>query len=349
MKTNKLPRILKVETGRLEKTHQYFPTDEFIDYRVYDKVPKVWRWIEQLLRMDFYLAYKVKCIADQYDIIWANSEKVAIPLSFLRIKRPLVVILQFPESLLRMWLIRLSGMAKKWAGVGIVAREARNFLQSKLGVEPGRIFQYYAARTDLFESFEKTDKGVAGPILSMGVAKRDYDTLIDALSGLPGYETEIFVSSKYGDEYQGRRIKNIADWLRFPGKISDEELRCRYQRSRFVVVPLMPTSHSGAGVTSIFEASASGKAVIATNTGGINSYIVDGKTGILVPPGDVLAMRNAIQKLWENPELAQEMGKAGRRFVEENYDYYVVVEGITNFLQALWDDMNKIERRKARI
>ena len=152
----KYPKMLKVETGRLERTYRYFPTDEFIDYRVYDHVPRWWRWIEQLLRTDFYLALQVKKIANQYDIIWANSEKVGIPLSFLNIKTPLVVILQHPESPLRVILMKLSGIAKKWAGIGIVVTGARNFLQTKLGVDPKKIFQYYAARTDALKPAKDT-------------------------------------------------------------------------------------------------------------------------------------------------------------------------------------------------
>ena len=98
--------------------------------------------------MDIYLAWRARQIADRYDIIWANSEKVAIPLSFLNIKKKMVVILQYPESPLRAILIRLSGMVKTWDGVGIVARDARKFVQESLGVEAAKIFQYFAARED---------------------------------------------------------------------------------------------------------------------------------------------------------------------------------------------------------
>lgn len=332
MKSDGSPRILKVETGWLEKTDQGSPAGDFIDYRVYDRVPKWWRRIEQLLRVDLYLAYRAKAIADQYDIIWANSEKAAIPLSFLNIGQPLVVVLQYPESPLRMLLIKLTGIAGRWDGVGIVSKDAREMLQSELGVDPAKIFQYYAARTDLFQPVDQTD----GQILSMGVAKRDYETMIRALTELPGYQTEIFLSSRYGDHYCGK-IQGAASWIRFPARITDEELRSRYQHARFVVVPLRTTSHSGAGVTSVFEASASGKAVIATDTGGMNSYIVHGKTGLLVPPGDTAAMRDAIRTLWENPELAREMGKAGREFVEQHYSYDRVEEATSTFLKNLWE------------
>ena len=116
--------------------------------------------------------------------------------------------------------------------------------------------------------------------------------------------------------------------------------------ARFVVVPLMPTSHSGAGVTSVFEASASGKAVIATQTGGMDSFVVNGKTGILVPPRDVEALRNAIKTLWQNEDLAAGMGRAGRRFIEENYAHETVVEEITAFLTELWVERNKSNTKR---
>lgn len=340
---NKYPKILKVETGYLERTFQYFPTDEFIDYHVYDRVPKWWRRIEQLLRLDLYLAYRAKRIAGRYDMIWANSEKVAVPLSFLSIKKPMVVILQNPESPLRMLLIKLTGIARKWAGIGVVSSDGGKLLQTEFGVNPERVFQYFAARTDLFQPADHEDPTQESRILSIGVAKRDYDTMIAALSELPGYQTEIFASSKYGDQYAGR-INKAADWIRFPGPLSDRELRRRYQQARFVVVPLKPTSHTGAGVTSVFEASASGKAVIATDTGGMNSYVLDGKTGLLVPPGDVQALRNAICKLWENPGLAREMGRAGREFVEKNYSQERVVELTTAFLRNVAAASKSVDR-----
>ena len=336
------PKILKVETGWITQTHNYFPTDEYIDYRVYEKVPKWWRQIEQWLRLDIYLAFKAKEIADQYDIIWANSEKVAVPLSFLNIKKPLVVVLQYPESPLRVLVIKLFGLAKRWAGVGIVSRQARYFLQSQFGIDSKKIFQYFAIKTDVFQP-AADHQGENGPILSMGVAKRDYDTLIEALSELPGCHAEIHASSKYGDLYQGRKITKVPDWIRFPGRIPDHELTHRYQACRFVVIPMQPTSHSGAGVTSALEASASGKAVIATNTGGMSSYVISGKTGILVPPHDVRAMRTAIKTLWENKELAAEMGHAGRKFVEENYNHESVVFDITHFLRNLLSSEPKVQ------
>ena len=63
---------------------------------------------------------------------------------------------------------------------------------------------------------------------------------------------------------------------------------------------------------SVLEAMASGKPVIASRAGGIPEAVVEGETGLLVPPGDVPALEKAISALACSPELAKKMGEAGR-------------------------------------
>jgi rhamnosyl/mannosyltransferase len=76
----------------------------------------------------------------------------------------------------------------------------------------------------------------------------------------------------------------------------------------------------------------------------MNSYVLDGKTGLLVPPGDVQALRNAICRLWENPALAREMGRAGREFMEKNYSQERVVESTTVFLRNVAAASKSVDR-----
>ena len=75
-------KILRVET-RTPQTASgpSQDSDDVLDYRVYDRWPRWWRKIEQMLRLDFYLAWRAKRIERQYDLIWAGSEKVGIPRS----------------------------------------------------------------------------------------------------------------------------------------------------------------------------------------------------------------------------------------------------------------------------
>lgn len=67
----------------------------------------------------------------------------------------------------------------------------------------------------------------------------------------------------------------------------------------------------------VIEAMAMGKPVIATKAGGPMDSVVDGKTGFLVHMKDTKQMANAIVKLLENPTLAGEMGRNGRKRTEE--------------------------------
>ncbi len=67
----------------------------------------------------------------------------------------------------------------------------------------------------------------------------------------------------------------------------------------------------------VIEAMASSKPVVATRGGGIIEIMVDGVTGILVPMGDADAMASAIVRMIENPEMAHEMGKAGKEWVKQ--------------------------------
>jgi len=88
--------------------------------------------------------------------------------------------------------------------------------------------------------------------------------------------------------------------------------------SQFCVVPLQPITHSS-GETSLLHAMSFGKAVVATRSPGTETYIQHGLTGLLVEPGDVEGMRQAMLRLWRNPDEATEMGKQARRCFEENY------------------------------
>lgn len=66
----------------------------------------------------------------------------------------------------------------------------------------------------------------------------------------------------------------------------------------------------------IIEAMSRSKAVIGTSVGGIVDIITDGATGLLIPPGDVTALANAMQKLIENSDLREQLGNAAQEDIK---------------------------------
>ena len=78
----------------------------------------------------------------------------------------------------------------------------------------------------------------------------------------------------------------------------------------------------------VMEASSSGLPVISTEVGEVPKFILDNKTGILIKPKDVDGLVVALKKLIDEPLLAKEMGKAGRKRMEEEYRWEIICKKI---------------------
>ena len=100
---------------------------------------------------------------------------------------------------------------------------------------------------------------------------------------------------------------------------------------------LPSTTREGLGI-SILEAMATEKPVVATNIGGIPEVVVNGKTGILVPPQNPEALASAIIDLLKNPEKVQEMGKMGKLRVEEKFTTKKMISEIDSLYRDLLNE-----------
>jgi glycosyltransferase involved in cell wall biosynthesis len=92
------------------------------------------------------------------------------------------------------------------------------------------------------------------------------------------------------------------------GFVPHDELLGLYGRAAVVACP---SRREGFGVVCA-EAMAYGRPVVASAVGGLRDLVVDGETGLLVPPGDVAALRSALERLLADAELRRRLGAAAR-------------------------------------
>jgi phosphatidylinositol alpha-1,6-mannosyltransferase len=105
----------------------------------------------------------------------------------------------------------------------------------------------------------------------------------------------------------------LDDHVRLLGSTSDDELIKLYQACDLVVLPAldMKDDVEGFGIVAL-EAAAAGKPVVATRVGGIPDAVEDGKSGVLVEPGDYSQLSQAVISLLEYHALCLSMGRYGR-------------------------------------
>lgn len=106
------------------------------------------------------------------------------------------------------------------------------------------------------------------------------------------------------------------------GFVPHDELVGLYERAAVVACP---SRREGFGVVCA-EAMAYGRPVVAGDVGGLRDLVVHEETGLLVPPGDVAALREALQRLLADADLRRRYGEAGRTRISERFTWQRFVE-----------------------
>jgi len=88
----------------------------------------------------------------------------------------------------------------------------------------------------------------------------------------------------------------------------------------------------------IAEAMASGLPVVATNVGGIPELVVDGKTGLLVPPGDATSLADALSRLIDDPDLRYRLGVEGYHRISTYFRW----EDKVSKLEQVYSDLSRL-------
>ncbi len=277
-----------------------------------------------------------------FDAVLTWEERLVFPLALalaLTPRRRLahIGILMWPcyesPSPPKRWIRRIAypllarhGIDRLW----IPAPLQRKLVMERWGIPADR---FVTAGYPVDTRFWRPVDGPGDTISSVGREMRDYATLIDALRTLhiPCHIASGGALSNAASSADPRAsdvdLASLPDGVTV-GARSLTELRELYRRSRFVVVPVLPTDTDNGGWV-VREAMAMGRAVIATATAGRTELLEDGVNCVLVPPQDPHALRAAIARLWSDPELCARLGAAGRQRVQRQYSNEVWVAAIT--------------------
>ena len=255
----------------------------------------------------------------EFSVLFSNGENVGIPLALLLGLLPRrvghVTIGHRLSTGKKQLFFRLLKAQRRLDKIFVYAQSQYDWAVDRLNISPEQLSLIpFHADDRFYHSLPLPAK--PDQICAAGLEWRDYPTLISAVESLPELSVKLAAASpwsKHKDETAERTLPANVEARRYEYR----ELRDLYAESSFVVVPLYQTDFQ-AGVTTILEAMAMGKAVIATRTTGQTDVITDGENGLTVAPGDVEGWKEAIQRLRTDEALRQRLGHNARRWVEEN-------------------------------
>lgn len=258
----------------------------------------------------------------RYRVLLTDGEQVGIPLAVLTrvfgkrgsVHVMIVHILSVPKKMRVMSGARLARQVDVY--VTYCTRQSE-LIRDELGVPESDIVLSTFMVDTAFFARERATGQRRRMICSAGLERRDYPTLLDAVDGL---DVEVVIAaaspwSHQSDSTAGRALPSNVQIRR----LTLFELRQLYVEAAFVVMPLVEVDFQ-AGITTILEAMSMELAVVCTRTRGQTDTIVDGETGVYVPPADADALRAAITRLLDDPQDAARLGGNAREWVASHAD-----------------------------
>ncbi len=179
-------------------------------------------------------------------------------------------------------------------------------------------------------------------IVSVGrlVAFKGFDDLIEGCAELARRRID-FVCDIVGDgplrEPLQAKIEQLAlaSRVNLLGSLSQDAVLETLQAADIFALASTTDAQGATDVfpTVILEAMASARPVVSTCLAGIPELVVDGQTGMLVPPGDSTALAQALEQLLCDPELRLRFGHAGRARIEQHFRIEQTVAPLVEMLE----------------
>ena len=196
---------------------------------------------------------------------------------------------------------------------------AARFLRERFPNRADRIYRVYNGLN--LSEFGRTDFSFTPPlIVAVGrlIAKKGFADLIRACGmlaeGGKPFQCEIVGEGPLENELRAQIEQlDLQNRVALSGAKPQREVRRRLAAASVFVLPSVVDSAGGIDnlPTVIMEAMATALPVISTDIGGIPEMVVENETGFLVQPGDTGALARAVEKMIDDRQLAQRLGRGG--------------------------------------
>jgi glycosyltransferase involved in cell wall biosynthesis len=193
-------------------------------------------------------------------------------------------------------------------------------------------------------------------IISVGrlVAFKGFEHLVDACAELArrglDFTCEIIGDGPLRDNLQAKiDMLNLSPRVRLLGSLSQGAVLEKLRGANIFALASVtdPQGASDVFPTVIIEAMATARPVVSTRLAGIPESVVHGETGLLVAPGDTMALTEALGQLIQDPELRLRYGRAGRARLEQHFRIEHTVAPLIELFERAPAALRKPRQRRA--
>ena len=234
---------------------------------------------------------------------------------------------------------RLNRATARWCTTVVgVSRNVSRYLIEQVGIPSEKVVTIYnCVDVSAFGGPRQSTAPGEGPIVG-SIARlnpeKDHNSLLHAFALLrsryPGARLVLAGAGPERDRLERLAASlGIAGAVEFLGHVAD----VRPVHARLDVY--VQSSHVEGLPVAVLEALAAGIPVVAARVGGNEEAVIDGVCGVLVPPRNPHAIADAVARIIDQPEIAREMGAAGRRHVENVFGAPAMVEATDALMRRL--------------
>lgn len=249
---------------------------------------------------------------------------------------------------------RVFGVFTRWifkraAGVTACSPELRQ-TAIQLGASDETVLIAWGADPEIFHPDKKMRERYFGQgqtdeviVAALGrlVYKKGFRVLLDAMIGVlrdcPRVRLVMGGDGPLRAELSTQADQlGISERVTFTGRVPWDEVPAFLAAAHIFALPSIRDEYGNVDglPTVLLEAMSSGNAVVASDIGGVSQVIEDGKTGMLVPPGDIKALTHALLQLASDQQKRLDIGLSARQAVEDTFNWDSVCRQLIDLFEA---------------